>query len=171
MKTLKSIIHERLIINKHIKPSFNVDDLTNDDITLYNDRECDDEDMQDMQWDYCQNILDEINNHKGNCGFICTKFKSLGKSKKIEEDLVFVEEDLDDIVSKIITGKDYGYEVRLVGGHLELECINSGSSGTYYIYKLSPLAMGHMQDWWDGDEDQKSLAFLYGEESIVPIEL
>ena len=171
MKTLKSIIHERLIINKHIKPSFNVDYLTNDDITLYNDQECDDEDMQDMQWYYCQNILDEINNCKDKCGFICTKFKSLGQSKKIEEDLVFVEEDLNNIVSKIINGKDQGYEVKLVGGHLELECINSGSSGTYYIYKLSPLAMEHMEDWWNGDEDQKSLAFLYAEESIVSIEL
>jgi len=174
MKTLKSIIHEKLIINKHIKPTqLDVDDLTGKKPEkLYSDRwDFDDDGDMDAQWEVCQNELNEINNHKGNCGFICTKFKSLGQSKKIEEDIVLVEDDLDNIVSQIIDGKDYGYEVRLVGGHLELECINSGSSGTYYIYKLSPLAMGHMQDWWDGDEDQKSLAFLYAEESIVPIEL
>ena len=171
MKQIESFISEKLHLNKETKASFDVDDLTNDDIILYSDRECDDEDMQDMQWDYCQNILNEINKHKDNDGFICTKFKSLGKSKNIEEDIISVEDDLDDIVSKIIDGKDQGYEVRLVGGHLELECINSGSSGTYYIYKLAPLAMGHMQDWWDGDEDQKSLAFLYAEGSIIPIEI
>ena len=178
MKTLKSIIFEKLIINRNIQPSQqDVDDLTGDNITLYSDRECDDEDMQDIQCDYCQNMLNKINNHKDNCGFICTKFKSLGQSKSIKggydpnNDIYFISDDLNEFIDKIITGKDSGYELRLVGGHIEVDCINSGSSATYYIYQLDKTAWEQMESWWRGDEEVDNVRFLYKEGSIIPIEI
>ena len=173
MKQLYNIIQEKLVINKHSKIKYNVDSLTNDNITLYDDQECDDEDMQDMQWDYCQNILNEIDKKLNCSGYLILKFKSLGKldpNKLINDNHILgIDQYLEKCIDEVITGKDYGYKVRLVGGHLEIDCINSGSCGTYYIYAIEKTAWDHLTAWYEGDDEVNSLAFLYAKESIVPI--
>lgn len=174
MKQLKEIIFEKLKINKNSKSIHNVDDLTNDDITLYDDQECDDEDMQDMQWDYCQNILNEIN--KKFDGFVVCRWKSLTKSTDLEKSINDYSADLDCIKERIITGKDLGYEVKIVKGHLEFYCVNSGSRATFYVYALSNKGYELIKQYFDEpesldvDSTEDKLKFLFDDGIILPIE-
>lgn len=174
MKNLKETILEKLVINKNSKKNYNVDELNNDNITLYNNQDCDDEDMQDMQWDYMTEIIKDIDANYD--GFVVCRFNSLSKSKNLEKDVNDCSDDLQEISKRILTGKDLGYAVKVIGGHLEFDCINSGSKATYYVYALSPIAYEKIETYFgepeslDGDDSDK-LKFLFDEDSIISIEI
>ena len=170
MKNLKNIILEKLIINKNIQSQFNPDNITNDKIVMYSDRWDEDKDTLDMDWEDTKRQLEEIDKDLNCGGYMLLKFKSLGMvndPKKLE--ILDIGDSLEPCIDTIITGKDYGYEVRLVGGHLEIDCINSGSCVTYYIYAIEKTAWDHLEAYWEGDDEVNSLAFLYRKESIIPI--
>ena len=165
------------LIDSNTKIEVDVDNLTHNKKPeiLYSDRwDFEDDNDMDIQWEDCKVELGSIN-QDCKTGFLCTKFNSLGKSKSIrggydpDNDIYTITDDLDEIIDKVITGNDYGYEVRLVGGHLELECINSGSSATYYIYQLEAKAWDNIELWWQGDETVDNLKFLYNDKAIIPI--
>ena len=80
-------------------------------------------------------------------------------------------DDLDNIKGRIITGHDLGYEVRISHGHIEIDCINSGSRATYYIYSLNDKSYEDIESWFDGDLENDKLDFLYQQGNIIPIEL
>lgn len=169
MKLINNYISEKLVINKQIKGQYNPDLLNQENIVLYKSEE---DDWQD------EDYREEIKNIEKNYSyFMCTKFSSLGSSKSIkggydpDNDIYDIQEyDLEHIVDNVITGKDLGYDVRLTGGHIEIDCINSGSRATYYIYSLSHETYDKLAAWWEGDEDVDNLKFLYQKGAIIPIE-
>jgi hypothetical protein len=75
------------------------------------------------------------------------------------------------IDTEIITGKDLGYEARMVNGHIEIDCINSGSRATYYIYAIKEDVIDEIDDWLDGDAEYDMWEFLVKKENIIPIEI
>ena len=175
MKNFKDIILEKLILNKSVKSIYNPDHLNNNKSVLYSDRwDFDEDEDRDVSWESCQMDLNRIDDfvYKQHGGFMSFKYNSLSKSKDIENDIQDVDNDLDNFIDKIITGKDYGYEVRVQNGHIEIDCINSGSHATYYIYALDSSAWDHLDAYWNrGDEDIKSLSFLYAKGSILEIKI
>ena len=76
------------------------------------------------------------------------------------------------IESDIITGDDLGYEVRLKDGHIEIDAINSGSRGTYYIYACSDTVFEYIKDLYEDDEGEPEELYklLFTEGEILPIE-
>lgn len=139
MQTINKYILEKLVINKTSKPNFDIDDMSEGiDMDLYDETEFEADYEGQEEWDDCNRELEAINDKY--TGFIVTQWYSLGDKyhKKINEDAIYIaNDDLDYITNKIISGRDYGYAVRLKGGHLEIDCINSGSRGRYYIYALT----------------------------------
>ena len=76
------------------------------------------------------------------------------------------------IESDIITGDDLGYEVTLKDGHIEIDAINSGSRGTYYIYACSDTVFEYIKDLYEDDEGEPEELYklLFTEGEILPIE-
>ena len=176
MKYLNKFINEKLILNKSTKLYYDVDNIKgyNKEV-LYSSRwEFKDDNDEAIQWNDCKHELSTIDK-ESNTGFIITQFNSLGelRKKNVKDDLLLYDysESLGDLIEKVVTGNDYGYEVRLYGGHLEIECINSGSSGTYYIYQLNKDAWNNVDEWFRGDESVNSLDFLFIKGAIIPIEM
>ncbi len=177
MKHLNNYILEKFEINKNTIKQNNPDKLTGDKVILYSDRwtyDEEDKDDKDVLWVDCQDILDTIEKKYSN--FMCTKYHSLSTSKSIyggydpdNEIFSISSASLKEVIDEVITGRDLGYEIRIVGGHIEIDCINSGSSATYYIYSLSPETFDRLSAWWEGDEEVENVKFLYEPNSIVPI--
>lgn len=179
MENLSNFITEKLQINSKIKSkNDDLDYLTDDDFVLWNS----DDNSGDEYIDYIDDLYNEIE-HKYDY-FIYTRFDSLStlfdkyynKNKNINTliDNIDYNEYFKKITQKIITGRDYGYEIKLVRGHIEIDCINSGSCGTYYIYAITYKGYIDVDDWFtDGCDDEAQKDFLYSiiKENIVPIEL
>ena len=167
MKELNNYILEKLNkINRSSTFTYNPDDLNNDNIILYSD--LGDEDEQDSIWSQCKHKLDEINDVYD--GFIAFKRKPISETDLTDDFcLKDLNTDLEDLVNEYITGNDAGYEVRLKGGHLEIDCINSGSRMTYYIYALDQEIYDFVDDWYQGEEEPKDLTFLLNEDAIKEI--
>ena len=178
MKEINTYIVEKLTLSQK-KTYTSIDSLTGDNLVMYSDRWDEDEDTLNMDWEDAQSQLKEIDKDLDCGGYLIIKYKSLGEiqNKKIENNisvldqcLQSIEKDLETCIDTVITGKDYGYEIRMVGGHLEIDCINSGSCVTYYIYAIEKTAWDHLEAYWEGNDEVNSLAFLYAEGSLVPIE-
>jgi len=169
MNNIKDYILEKFKINsKNAKRGFDPDDLTGDHQVLYNSEDEDDS-YRDLE-----EILQMINDNEKYQSFIVCKFKQLSNMKNMynnDNDIYFFNDDLMKVIDKVITGKDLGYEVKLMYGHLQVDCINSGSRGDYYIYALSEEGTEKMTLWWEGDESVPDLKFLFNEKNLLPIEL
>lgn len=173
MKKLLDIIEGLKIGSKTKIGGYNPDELNGDHIKIYDSDDGEDENDKDAFWEDFESWMDNI--EKNYDGFIFCKFKSLSQSKNLDNDIFEYSTNLSDVIKdKIITGNDYGYEVRLVQGHIEIDCINSGSRGDYYIYALSEEIYDNVKMWFEGDLDDddeiKDLSFLLEKGNIIPIE-
>ena len=176
MKTLNTFITEKILINKQTNIGFDPDNLECDDkfyenAILYNSENNEDEDEDATEYEDFEHLMWETNDL--NEGFIVTKFESLSKTKNIEKVIKDCSDNLPKLIENIITGKDLGYEVRSVNGHLEIDCINSGSRGTYYIYALSQKGYQDINNWFYGnswgDEDNIDIKTLINDKNIRAI--
>lgn len=176
MKSLKQSIKEALKINsksKVIKTDY-PEYLTNESYTMYNSENDDDYDYKD----FLDNIKIVEDEYKG---IIITQFEPLIKIKtnfdfKVWRMITGKYADQYNQITKvidteIITGKDLGYEARMVNGHIEIDCINSGSRATYYIYAIKEDVIDEIDDWLDGDAEYDMWEFLVKKENIIPIEI
>ncbi len=169
MKNINNFILEKLNLSK-TKNIVDLDDLNGDKIVLYDSTaDFEEEDDESYMWDDCNEELSRINNEYS--GFIAFKFNSIMKSKEIADkkhqdvEPYEVQEVLTDITERIMDGKDAGYAVRLVGGHMEIDCINSGNRSTYYIYALTSEGYDRVSSYWEGDEEEPNIDFLYTDEN------
>lgn len=174
MKSLSSHIIEKLVINKDLKiDKYNPDELNGDNEILYNSQDYDNEDDNSVAWEDCDEIIMSID--KEYDYFLMTRFKSLRNSKDLEKDLYAYSpcqesNDIHDLININPITKSQGLEIRLTGGHIEIDAINSGSRATYYIYALSHKAYDEISAWFEGgDEEVESLDFLFKPGSILEI--
>ena len=170
MKKLNQFIKEGLKVStkSKIKDSYDPDYLDEGQKEmLYDDTDYEDEDEQNVAWNDCNRILIKID--KDIDGFLLMK-NFISKSKNIENDYKDIFKYLEDCKDEVVTGNDYGYAFRLNNGHLEIDCINSGSRGTYYIYGLSKEGYELIDDWQQGEVEDKTLEeILYQQGVIEPI--
>ena len=173
MKQLTQYIQEKLKINSKSKINvYNPDFLNNIEEVIYDDEG--DEHELDSKWNYCESELKRIN--KNYSGFIVAKWDPLSELEDFDNN-ISLSSDLEDIKDDIISGKDLGYEVRLSHGHLEIDCINSGSRATYYVYALKDTAYADVELYFDGEgEDEngdpidiKKILFTKGNILIITI--
>lgn len=175
MNPISQYISEKLLINKNIKIQFNPDELNGDEELLYSSSDYEDEDDNSIAWEDCDNEISSID--KKFDYFLMTRFNSLSESKDLEKDLYAYAPchengDLHDLINDDAITKSQGLDIRLKGGHIELDAINSGSRATYYIYALSHEAYDEISAWYEGGEEEvPSLDFLFKPESILEIKL
>jgi hypothetical protein len=167
MKSLIEIINEKLKISKGYG-NFNPDETDSNVTTIYDSTTYKNEDEEYIDLREYKEIMKQI--EKDIDGFLLMN-EPISKSKNIENDIDNVYIYLDDIIDKVITGKDYGYRVRIDSGHIEIDCINSGSSNTYYIYGLSRDGQMKLEEWF-ADEGEYSLKdLLFDENNYVIINI
>ena len=154
-----SAINEKLVLTNKSKigKPYNPDELNVDEEeVLYSDM---DEENSETEWDSCKEDLKYLEDKY--YGFLVTQFKSLSdiNVNELERTLYRNSRQLiDDIIDEIVNGKDLGSEISLVGGHLEIDCINSGSRGTYYVYAFDDDEnYKKMIDWAGNDLSDKEL--------------
>lgn len=168
MKTLSNYVLEKLNIDDDgiVEPQYNPDELTNDEEVLYSDME---EDNAEDEWDCFKEDLKYLEDKY--YGFLCTQFDPLSNIsvKNLERTIYRNSTSLDDdIVSEIVNGKDLGYEITLVGGHLEIDCINSGSRGTYYIYGFNKHEnYAKVEAWAASEISNETLYTLLNKEGFI----
>ena len=177
MKQLNSFINEKLKINSKSKIGGYDPDMLNDELyILYDDTN--DSENDEVYWEDALDELKQINDKYD--GFVVCRWESLteikNKKRHLDQYVNDYSDDLELIQNRIITGRDYGYRIRLVYGHLEFECINSGSSATYYVYALNDKAYEKIEEWFDtpeslDNEDDLNLKFLYEKGNILAIEI
>lgn len=154
-------INEKLSINKYTITAYNPDALNGDNELLYSS-ESDDDNWEDVK--------EELNYLEDKYyGFLVTQFKQLSEitAKQLERTLYRNSRQLiEDIIDEIVNGKDLGYEIKLICGHLEIDCLNSGSRATYYVYAFdNDENYSKMIDWAGNDlsdEDLYKLIFTEG---------
>lgn len=154
-------INEKLSINKDTITAYNPDALNGDNELLYSS-ESDDDNWEDVK--------EELNYLEDKYyGFLVTQFKQLSEitAKQLERTLYRNSRQLiEDIIDEIVNGKDLGYEIKLICGHLEIDCLNSGSRATYYVYAFDDEEnYSKMVDWAGNDlsdEDLYKLIFTEG---------
>ena len=176
MKNLKDIIIEKLKINSNSKVDnkFDPERLTDHRFVLYDSQSYENEDEEASEWNDCSQTLRTYDDQAN--GFFICQYEPISKIKNFEKSIYQICNDLILCRDKVISGHDLGYEIRYEYGHLEIDCINSGSRATYYIYALSENAYDKMITWWEspdeleGDTDEEKLAFLFDEGNIIPIE-
>ena len=136
MKNLKDIILEKLKINSNSKVSnkFDPERLTDHRFVLYDSQSYENEDDETVDWKDCEDSLMSYGDQAA--GFIACD-NPISKIKNYSKDIALTDDDLLSLRDRIVTGKDLGYEIRYEYGHLEFDCINSGSRRTFYIYGLS----------------------------------
>lgn len=166
MKTLLEIINEKLKITKS-GYAFNPDTM-DDKITIIYDSTDTDEDTESTDFEEYEELMGQI--EKDIDGFLLTN-KLISKSKNVENDVDNVYIYWTDITDKIITGKHYGYRIRIDSGHIEIDCINSGSSNTYYIYGLSKDGMMKLEEWFAGEEEYSLKDLLFDEKNYVIVDI
>ena len=175
MKNLKDIINEKLKINSNSKVDnkFDPERLTDHRFVLYDSQSYENEDDEAVDWKDCEDSLMSYDDQAA--GFIACD-NPISKIKNYSKDIALTDEDLLSLRERIVTGKDLGYEIRYEYGHLEFDCINSGSRRTFYIYGLSEEAFDKFEQWCNdpdeliGDTDEEKLAFLFEEGNIIPLE-
>lgn len=167
MKTLIETIDEKLKVTKS-GYKFNPDIMNDKNIILYDSTNYEDEDEEYIYLKEYKELMRQIENDIE--GFLLTN-ELISKSKNIENDIDNVYIYLDDITDKIITGKDYGYRVSINSGHIEIDCINSGSSNTYYIYGLSKDGLIKLEEWFDGEEEYELKDLLFDEKNYTTIDI
>ena len=167
MKELNAYILEKLKINKYSQYKFNPDNIEGGSNRLiYSD--IDSEKAEETDGDGIRDCMNIINDNNTG-GFIVFKFDSISDSKNFNKSAYDLNLSLLDIFEKIITGKDLGYEIRIKDGHLEFDCINSGSRGTYYIYALSSEGYQVAEDTLDEDDNDRNWSWLFDKKNFEPI--
>lgn len=166
MKTLIDTINEKLRIRKN--DVYNPDITDDKNITLYDSTNYKDKDEEYIDLREYKEIMRQI--EKDVDGFLLMD-EPISKSKNLENDIDNVYIYLDDITDKVITGKDYGYRIRIDSGHIEIDCINSGSSNTYYIYGLSKDGLMKLEEWFDGEEEYSLKDLLFDENTYIIIDI
>ena len=166
MKTINNYIHRALITkNTKIRTGFiDVDHLTKDNFLLYDSED-------EINPEEYPDELTYIDRHYSY--FVLCKFESFMNLTK-EDYILDLNQSLAALIRKVMTGKDLGYEIRLQYGHLEIDCINSGSRATYYIYAISEEFYDKLTDWFwqDIDLDLKEIKNIgTQEEKIIPMEI
>jgi len=164
-------INEKLVLTNKSKigKPYNPDELNDDNDEaeiLYSDME---EDNADDEWDCFKEDMKYLEDKY--YGFLVTQFTSLSNItvKELERKLWRNSRQLiDDIIDEIVNGKDLGYEISLVGGHLEIDCINSGSRGTYYVYAFdNDESYRKMIDWAGNDISDEELYKLINTKGFI----
>ena len=164
-------INEKLVLTNKSKigKPYNPDELNDDNDEaeiLYSDME---EDNADDEWDCFKEDMKYLEDKY--YGFLVTQFTSLSNItvKELERKLWRNSRQLiDDIIDEIVNGKDLGYEISLVGGHLEIDCINSGSRGTYYVYAFdNDESYRKMIDWAGNDISDEELYELINTKGFI----
>ena len=164
-------INEKLVLTNKSKigKPYNPDELNDDNDEaeiLYSDME---EDNADDEWDCFKEDMKYLEDKY--YGFLVTQFTSLSNItvKELERKLWRNSRQLiDDIINEIVNGKDLGYEISLVGGHLEIDCINSGSRGTYYVYAFdNDESYRKMIDWAGNDISDEELYELINTKGFI----
>jgi len=174
MRKLDLYITEKLKLNQNSKNEFSLDDMSEGtNMVLYDDTDIDpDEDNSEDLWEQCTADLENIDDNYE--GFIIFKWYSITDKhwKHIDEDSIYkYYGDIDDVKNAIITGRDLGYAIRLKDGHMEIDCINSGSRGRYYIYALTKNGFSIVYDYMRGyDDTYKDLDFFWEDEEHKYIE-
>ena len=172
MKQIKEFIIEKLKINKSINNNYNPDDLNNDNKIIYSD--LDNNFTAKSYNDFVDKIDKEINEKYD--GFIVCRYKPLSwlkdkDNKKFEDTIYDYSDLLSNIRERIVNVENDAYEIKLVSGHLEFDCINSGLRSTYYIYACSKDTYDKVEEYFDGSNEINDLKFLFIENNIIPIEL
>lgn len=163
MKKITIYITEKLKINKDSQSKFNPDDMDSHDRFIYSDINPDKAEEGDHligTW------IDIINDNAE--GFIVFQFSSITDSKDLDKSFYLVEERFPNVIKKVMTGHDAGYEIKAKNGHIEIHCVNSGSRGIYYIYGLTKNGFRYAKDYWD-DNDGATLDFLFNEKNLTPL--
>lgn len=164
-------INEKLVLTNKSKigKPYNPDELNDDNDEaeiLYSDME---EDNAEDEWDCFKEDMKYLEDKY--YGFLVTQFTSLSNItvKELERKLWRNSRQLiDDIIDEIVNGKDLGYEISLVGGHLEIDCINSGSRGTYYVYAFdNDESYRKMIDWAGNDISDEELYKLINTKGFI----
>ena len=164
-------INEKLVLTNKSKigKPYNPDELNDDNDEaeiLYSDME---EDNAEDEWDCFKEDMKYLEDKY--YGFLVTQFTSLSNItvKELERKLWRNSRQLiDDIIDEIVNGKDLGYEISLVGGHLEIDCINSGSRGTYYVYAFdNDENYIKMIDWAGNDISDEELYELINTKGFI----
>ena len=164
-------INEKLVLTNKSKigKPYNPDELNDDNDEaeiLYSDME---EDNAEDEWDCFKEDMKYLEDKY--YGFLVTQFTSLSNItvKELERKLWRNSRQLiDDIINEIVNGKDLGYEISLVGGHLEIDCINSGSRGTYYVYAFdNDESYRKMIDWAGNDISDEELYKLINTKGFI----
>ena len=167
MKSFKQFINEKILINKTSQYSYNPDYLPGHSSEMW-----DSEDEESYYEDFIEDINYLENKYEH---FICFRFYPISKCnvKNLTDRLMEYDISLQTFIeSDIITGDDLGYEVRLKDGHIEIDAINSGSRGTYYIYACSDKVFEYIKDLYEDDEGEPEELYklLFTEGEILPIE-
>ena len=167
MKKLNTYIIEKLKINKSAQYKSNPDYIEGGSNRLiYSD--VDSENAEETEGDEMWYRMDVINdNHDG--GFISFQYDSISDSDNFNKSAYDLNQSLTEMLKKIIDGKDLGYEVRTKDGHLEVDCINSGSRATYYIYALSSEGYQIADDELDENDNKRNWSWLFDEKNFEPI--
>jgi hypothetical protein len=164
-------INEKLVLTNKSKigKPYNPDELNDDNDEpemLYSDME---EDNADDEWDCFKEDMKYLEDKY--YGFLVTQFTSLSNItvKELERKLWRNSRQLiDDIIDEIVNGKAMGYEISLVGGHIEIDCINSGSRGTYYVYAYdNDESYRKMIDWAGNDISDEELYELINTKGFI----
>ena len=176
MYKLTTYIQEKLKINSNSKVDnkFDPERLTDHRFVLYDSQSYENENEEASEWNDCGQTLRTYDGQAD--GFFICQYEPISKIKNFEKSIYHIGNDLIVCRDKVISGHDLGYEIRYEYGHLEIDCINSGSRSTYYIYALSKNGYDKITTWWvspdelEGNTDEEKLAFLFEEGNIIPIE-
>ena len=181
MKALNTYINEKLVLSKDTfkGPEYNPDSLSDEYIILYSteDDENDDEEGYDYFDDFIDQIVEADKNYDGYVVFnsslsdIKNKYEKNNIQDIKDNDIVNRYVYLEQAIKKYVNGNDLGNEVRLAYGHIEIDCINSGSRATYYIYAISPDISSDVEEWFEGSEEINLYNILYTEGNIEKIEI
>ena len=167
MKSFKQFINEKILIDKTSKYSYNPDYLPRHSSEMW---------YSEDEESYYEDFIEDINYLENKYEhFICFRFYPISKCnvKNLTDRLMEYDISLQTFIeSDIITGDDLGYEVRLKDGHIEIDAINSGSRGTYYIYACSDTLFEYIKDLYEDDEGEPEELYklLFTEGEILPIE-
>lgn len=174
MKEIHKFIQEKLIINKDTDCHYDPNDLNNESEELFDTSSYeDDNDLGAEEYDSIINHVADLFEKNKAYGAFAIRGHTLTELKEKNIDVNRIKYELnrnsDELIDKLFTWKDQGYKLRLHHGHIELDCINSGSRVTWYIYGLAEDAFIHVEDYFDGEDYVKNLDFLYKPEMVVEI--
>ena len=172
MKQLNIYISEKLKIDKDSKSKFNPDFLEggNKNRLIYSDVDNENAEIDNTENDASDDLwtnFDVINDNIRDGAFLTFQFDSISDAKDKHKAAYDVDNSLTRTLERIIDGKDLGYEVRIKDGHLEVDCINSGSRGTYYIYGLTKKGYEELDEWCNDNSLPNDC--LYDETNFVAI--